>query len=29
VQVSGTGFGANRAVGIYFDTSDEALASTM
>jgi len=26
--VSGTAFGAFKAVGIYFDTSDEALAAT-
>ena len=28
VTVSGTGFGADQAVDIYFDTQDEALAST-
>jgi outer membrane protein assembly factor BamB len=28
VTVSGTGFGANETVDIYFDTTDEALAST-
>lgn len=28
VKVSGTGFGAHRAVDIYFDTTDKALAST-
>jgi hypothetical protein len=28
VRVSGTGFGAHRAVDIYFDTADKALAST-
>jgi outer membrane protein assembly factor BamB len=28
VRVSGTGFGAHRAVDIYFDTTDKALAST-
>ena len=28
VRVSGTGFGAHRAVDIYFDTTDKALVST-
>jgi outer membrane protein assembly factor BamB len=28
VRVSGSGFGANETVDIYFDTTDEALAST-
>src|SRR5262245_64869942 len=28
LRVSGTGFGAHRAVDIFFDTTDEALAAT-